>query len=216
MADVFSGQIIQARPMVSLYDPGSLIQIKLKGDVKFVSGAPYTVWYTGWKALDENGAVLGGDVRSHSMAPWTKTDYATDEFTLSCGKAPDNSFNMRVRLRAAPGTLPWTELGWHFIADVYVPINVARSVVAPSPIPTVPSLVAGIPAPAPVPTIIPQPGTNTTPVTTVVPAPTPALTTMPTTTPSPISLPFDWKWLVIGGVAILAVTMMGKPKGAKK
>ena len=214
MANVFTGQILEARPLLSLYEPTSLMQIKVKGKVTFDSGAPYVVWYTGWVAYDEQGNKLGADTRSHSIAPWTKVDTATDEFILSCGKAPDNSFNMRIRLRAAPGTLPWTDSGWSFVADVYVPINVARSIVTPSPIPTTPSI-PGLPSV--VPPLTESPAPNVSPMTPTI---TPITYVTPTeVTPTPAVTPtaaaaFDWKWVLIGGVVLLAITMM--PSGAKK
>lgn len=153
----FRGRIIEATPVYALHEPGSAIQIRCRGEVSYTKDFIQTdPWQTWWEAFDEIGKRIGFDARNHTIGFWTKEDYADDEFTLYCGKAPSSSFNLRLKLsgkvQALTGSL-------YFIDDLYIPIRVAGSTVDPLPAPPdLPPLDDDVkPGPAPPPEPTPDP-----------------------------------------------------------
>jgi len=181
--DRFEGTIT-AEPLNPIYEPGELAAVRVHGDVTFYSGAITLSWETRYQVENQNHELLYQIASFHSIAPWTAVDYAKEAGNLKCGKVLQSQ-NVRVILSARCPA--YTGL-WHYVADIWVPINVRASAVTPSPVPDNPW--QSFPAPEPQPT-------PRAPVP--IPAPSPAPPKEDEEEEPP------WGLLALAGIALIAL-----------
>jgi len=141
---------ITAEPLNPIYEPGELAAVRVHSDVTFYSAAITASWETRFQVENQNHELLYQIASLHSIAPWTAVDYAKEAGNLKCGKVLQSQ-NVRVILSARCPA--YTGL-WHYVADIWVPVNVRASAVTPSPIPANPGPTFPAPEPRPDPVVI--------------------------------------------------------------
>lgn len=171
----FSGRLISVRPNKAVYDKGEEIVLHISAEVTYLTDSPdwSGLWRTYYSVYNDIIEKVAGSNHNHSIAPWTREDYAKESFDLNCGPAW-RSQKLRVRLVAMPSLV---SSRYHFIDDEIVNIQVVGEPmpvylpVEPIPEPTAPEPTA----PEPTPTLW-EPVVTPTPTPTPTPMPTPVVT----------------------------------------
>ena len=73
-------------PVKSSYASGEDVALKIKCQLQRKDGVGALItWSSQYKIYDKKNTLLATETRSHSMAPWTDIDTATDDFTKKIG-----------------------------------------------------------------------------------------------------------------------------------
>lgn len=195
---MFTGRLITVRPNKPTYDTDEEVTLSIVGEVTYAGGGGDWTgnWRTYYSVYDDTGKKIAGSNHNHSIAPWTKEDYAKDSFTLKCGKA--RAGKLRVRLVAMPSLF---SSSYSFIDDQLVDIHVAGQA-APGYYPVEPGWDPTAPSPTPWP-----------PVT--IPDTEPAIPPSTGPTIGGVELPSWFLPVIIGGIALVVLLPKGKSREGK-
>lgn len=73
-------------PVKSSYASGEDVELRIKAQLQRKNGIGALIsWTSKYQIYDKKNTLLATETRSHSMAPWTDIDTATDDFTKKIG-----------------------------------------------------------------------------------------------------------------------------------
>ena len=112
-AQQFKGKLITVQPNKAVYDVGETAILHVVADTTYYASWDWTgEWRTFYDVWNDEGKVIAKASHLHSISPFTKEDYAHNDFKLSLG-AVKKSQRIKIRLVAMPSLLS----GKYFFLD---------------------------------------------------------------------------------------------------